>query len=111
MKQGIRRYLTNKFSLVSRWIFATLVAATLISSEALAAGGGKPATKLINVADTRAMGTGFAKMIADIYNSNLWLYGLTVVIVMAAMGAILGFAFDRLVIMLGIDLGKLEHHE
>jgi len=110
MKQEIRRYPTNKFSLVSKWIFATLVAATLISSEALAAGE-KPATRLINVADTRAMGPGFAKMIADIYNSNLWLYGLTVVIVMASMGAILGFAFDRLVILLEIDLGKLEHHE
>ena len=83
---------------------------TLISSEALAAGG-KPATKLINVADTRAMASGLSKWIADIYNSNLWLYGLTVVVIMAAMGAILGLLFDRLVVLVGIDLGKLDHHE
>jgi hypothetical protein len=85
-------------------------ALTLIAGQALAAGG-KPATKLINVADTRAMGPGIARWIAEVYNDNLWLYGLLVVVTMALMGSILGFGFDRLVSMLGINLGKLEHHE
>jgi hypothetical protein len=84
------------------WLFTPL--------EALAAGG-KPATKLVVVADTRDMAPGFSKMIADLYNTNLLLFGLAVVVVMAVMGAVLGFAFDRGMALLGINLGKLDHHE
>ena len=83
----------------------------LIPGAALAAGGGKPATKLINVADTRGMASGLSKWIAEIYNGNLWLFGLTVVLLMAGMGAVLGLTFDKLIGLLGIRLGKLDHHE
>ncbi|HUT51757.1 MAG TPA: DVU0150 family protein [bacterium] len=82
----------------------------LMSSPALAAGG-KPATKLVNVADTRMMESGPALWIANVYNENLWLYGLLVVVVMAGMGAVLGFGFDWLISRSGIDLGKLDHRE
>lgn len=82
----------------------------LLSAEAFAAGG-KPATMLVNVADTRQLGAGINKMIADVYNGNLWLYGLMVVVVMAGMGVVLGYVFDRAIGLLGIDLGKLDHHE
>jgi hypothetical protein len=75
-----------------------------------AAGGGKPATKLVSVADTRAA-TGLAKWVGDVYNTNLWLYGLVVVVVMAGMGLLLGLMFDRLLVLLGLELGKLDHHE
>jgi len=74
------------------------------------AAGGKPATKLVSVADTRAA-TGLAKWIGDVYNTNLWLYGLVVVAVMACMGLVLGLAFDRLLVLMGLELGKLDHHE
>jgi hypothetical protein len=77
---------------------------------AQAAGEGKSENKVYNVADTRDMKPGISKWIADIYNSNLVLYGITVVLVMAFMGAILGFGMDRIVRLFGIDLGKLEHH-
>jgi hypothetical protein len=30
---------------------------------------------------------------------------------MAGMGAVLGFGFDKLIGLLGIRLGKLDHHE
>ena len=70
-----------------------------------------PATNLVNVADTRAMSPGWSKWVADVYNSDPWLYALLVVGVMVAMGYILGSGFDRLVRALGIDLGRLEHHE
>jgi len=70
-----------------------------------------PASKIINVADSRALGSGVDKWIADIYNSSYWLYGAVVVVSMAGMGFVLGMGFDRLVGRLGIDLGKLEHHE
>ena len=75
------------------------------------AAGGKTATKIYNVADTRAMEPGLSKWIADIYNSNLWLYGVLTVLIMVAMGLALGFGADKLFSLLGIKLKKLEHHE
>ena len=93
-------------------LFALFVVSSLsLIREALAAGGGKPATKLINVADTRGMDAGLSMWIADVYNGNLWLFGLMVVVIMAGMGAVLGFGFDKLIGLLGIRLGKLDHHE
>ena len=83
----------------------------LFANVALAAGGGKPATKLVNVADTRGLEPGLSLWLADIYNSDYWLYGLTVVLIMACMGAILGLSFDWLIGLVGIKFDKLEHHE
>ena len=79
--------------------------------EAMAAGGGKPATKLVNVADTRGLSPGISKWIADIYNASHWQFGLLVVAVMALMGLVLGLGSDRIMGLLGIDLGKIKHHE
>jgi hypothetical protein len=108
MKESAKKKLRVIFLRFHIVILALLLWA--IHDVALAAGGGK-ATKLINVADTRYMSPGFSRTIADIYNSNLWLYGLVVVLIMATMGAVLGYGFDKLVSLLGIDLGKLEHRE
>ena len=75
------------------------------------AAGGKPATKLVAVADTRTLEPGLSKFFADVYNDDLVLFGLLVVVTMAGMGAVLGFFFDKIVGLLGINLGKLDHHE
>ncbi len=85
--------------------------ATLAVSGTAWAAGGPPATKLINVADTRGLEAGPGLWSAQIYNESFLLYGGTVVAVMVAQGLILGFGFDRAMHMLGLDLGKLEHHE
>lgn len=77
----------------------------------LLAGGGKPATKLVNVADTRIMEPGLSKWMADIYNTDMWLFAALVVTIMAGMGLVLGTVFDRLMGLLGIHMGKIEHHE
>jgi hypothetical protein len=91
---------------------AALAAVFALAWPALAlAGGGKPATQLIHVADTRTLGPGLGRWIADIYNTSFWLYGLVVVVLMAGMGLAIGLVFDRLVAALGINLGKLSHHE
>jgi hypothetical protein len=90
---------------------ASLLVLCTLAADAMAAGGGKPATKLVNVADTRAMGPGFSRWVADLYNDSYWLFALAVVVIMALQGLILGWVFDRLVGMLGINLGKLDHHE
>jgi hypothetical protein len=83
----------------------------LCTGTVFAAGDGKPATKLINVADTRDTGPGLAKWVGDLYNDDLWLYGLVVVLVMASEGFALGIVFDKLIGLMGIRLGKLDHHE
>ena len=103
-----------RWNAITAWrltLFLASVALWLLPAVAYGAGGGKPATKIYNIADTRAMSAGLSKWIADIYNGNLWLYGMTVVVIMAAMGLILGLGMDRLLVLLGINLGKLEHHE
>jgi hypothetical protein len=78
---------------------------------ALAAGGGKPATKLVNVADTRGMGPGLSRFVADVYNESHWVFALLVVVSMAAVGLILGLLADRAFALLGINLGRMSHHE
>ena len=86
------------------------LATLAITLDALAAPA-KPARKLVNVADTRALPPGLSRWIADVYNTSYWAFGLLVVVVMAAMGLVLGFGFDRLIGKLGINLGRIEHHE
>ena len=97
-----------------KWAFLrpTVVGLLLfvLAAPAMAAGG-KPATKIYNVADTRTMEGGLSKLIADIYNTSLWEYAAVVVTVMALMGLVLGYGMDRLLVLLHINLGKLEHHE
>lgn len=100
---------------VFRWLrfglVAAIIAISILSAGVVEAGGGKPATKLVCVADTRDMAPGYSKFVADMYNDSLPLFGLFVVVQMATMGAILGFGLDKLVALLGINLGKLDHHE
>jgi len=78
--------------------------------EALAAGAA-PANKLVNIADTRNLEPGLSKWIGDLYNASYLQFGLAVVAIMAIMGLVLGFFCDRLVGLLGLDLGKMHHHE
>ena len=92
-------------------LLVQLVALIATCSAALAAGGGKPVTKLVNVADTRAMSPGFSRWVADIYNGSFVLYAILVVASMVMMGLILGFLSDRVIARLGINLGRLDHRE
>ena len=80
------------------------------SIEALAAGAA-PAKKLVNIADTRNLEPGLSKWIADLYNASYLQFALVVVAIMAVMGLVLGLCCDRLVGLLGLNLGKMHHHE
>lgn len=62
-------------------------------------------------ADTTAPVSGLSGWVVSLYHHDLFLYGLTVVAVMAVMGIAIGFAMDYFVSRLGIDLGRLEHRE
>lgn len=84
--------------------------AVAVSGSAWAAGG-PPATKLINVADTRNLESGPSLWIAQVYNDSFLLFGLLTVVVMCLMGLVLGLTFDRGMQLLGLNLGKLDHHE
>jgi hypothetical protein len=89
-------------------VFATLL---FLQGVAGFAGGPAPAKKLVNIADTRNLGPGLSRWIADIYNTSYWSYGVSVVLIMALMGLVLGFFCDRMVSLLGLNLGKMQHHE
>ena len=94
------------------WRVSVAVAAVWLgAAQAFAAGGGKKESTLVNVADTRQIPPGIGRWIADLYNESFWLYGLTVVLVMVGMGLTLGLLADRLVALLGINLGRTAHHE
>jgi hypothetical protein len=90
---------------------ALLLAFVIAFLPTTAWAGGDKATPLQAVADTRNLAPGFTKFLADTYNANLWLYGLYVVLVMAALGLILGLVVDKLMSLTGIDLGKIKHRE
>lgn len=94
-----------------RWITVSAGTLWLLGTSVVLAAPAKPATTLVNVADTRSMGPGLGRWIADIYNTNLWWFGALVVVTMVTMGLVLGLVTDRLVGMLGINLGKIKHHE
>ena len=89
--------------------FNVWLALFLIPHQVLASG--PPATMLVNVADTRAMEPGVGLLIANIYNEGYWLFGAMVVVVMVTEGLVLGLGMDRLIGLLGINLGKMDHHE
>jgi hypothetical protein len=95
------------FRRFSRLLVALAAAAMPFAAWAAAAA----ATKLEAVADTRDLGSGVSKMLADTYNSNLWVFGVCVVVIMAGMGLVLGYVVDRLMRLTGIELGKMEHRE
>jgi len=88
---------------------AALAAAVAMTGTAWAAGG-PPATKLINVVDTRGQ-SGLGLSVAQIYNESFLQFGLLVVVVMVVQGMVLGFGMDKAMNLLGLDLGKLSHHE
>ncbi|MGA2068126.1 MAG: hypothetical protein ABSG86_24355 [Thermoguttaceae bacterium] len=94
-----------------RKLLLALVLLGLSGGNLMAAGGGQPVTQPVHVVDTEEMAPGVTKWVAEVYNDNLWLFGLLVVATMALEGAALGFLFDRLIGMLGVNLGKIEHRE
>lgn len=94
-----------------RRVAAGVAALWLGAAQALAAGSGRPESSAVNHADTSGLAPGLARSIAELYNHSLWLYGLTVVVVMAGMGLVLGLLTDRFMAMLGVDLGRTARHE
>jgi len=77
----------------------------------LAWASGEAATNLVVVADTRRV-TGVLKYIANVYNTDPWLFAVWAVVITALWGAILGFSMDFIMERSGLDLKSrkiLEH--
>ncbi len=111
MTQSGIRHLIRPGSRLRKWTAAAATLLLPLQGILAMAAGAPPAEKLVNIADTRGLSPGLSKWIADIYNTSYWNFGFTVVGIMAAMGLILGILCDRLVGLLGLNLGKMQHHE
>lgn len=78
----------------------------------LAAAAGEGGTgDMVVVADTRHL-TGVRFFIANLYNGDLWLFGLFCIAMITVVGVGLGFLMDFIMIFSGLDLGKsrkVEH--
>jgi len=77
----------------------------------MARASGEAAANLVVVADTRRV-TGVLKYIANIYNTDPWLFAVWAVVITAVWGGILGFLMDFLMERSGLDLKSrkiIEH--
>ncbi len=89
------------------WSCATIVA----SLPSLAWASGETAANLVVVADTRRV-SGVLKYIANVYNTDPWLFAVWAVVITALWGGILGFVMDFIMERSGLDLKSrkiLEH--
>ncbi|EPR41595.1 hypothetical protein dsx2_3114 [Desulfovibrio sp. X2] len=74
----------------------------MLPALALAAGG--PASELVVVADTRVLGPGMLRYLADLYNTNPTLFAVWATVLTACYGCFLGLITDFLMKRTGIDL-------
>jgi hypothetical protein len=66
--------------------------------------GGKKASELVVVADTRVLKSGVMIYFADLYNTNILLFAIWAVVLTAGLGCFLGFFMDKIMGMTGLDL-------
>ncbi|MEW6668321.1 MAG: DVU0150 family protein [Thermodesulfobacteriota bacterium] len=95
-------------------IFSTLIAVAALDLvvPALLWASGEAAGNLVVVADTRRLSSGILRYIADLYNTNPWLFAVWAVVLTALYGFVLGFIMDFIMSRTGLDLKSrkiLEH--
>jgi phage shock protein PspC (stress-responsive transcriptional regulator) len=77
----------------------------------LAWASGEAASNLVVVADTRRV-SGILKYIANVYNTDPWLFAVWAVVITAVWGGILGLLMDFIMERTGLDLKSrkiIEH--
>ncbi|NJB68060.1 hypothetical protein GGQ74_001733 [Desulfobaculum xiamenense] len=84
-------------------IFATVMAFNTLLAKAAWAGG-KKASDLVVVADTRLINSEIMRYFADLYNTNILLFAVWAVVLTAVMGCVLGWLMDKVMERTGIDL-------
>lgn len=91
---------------------AIAIAAIDLLIPALLWASGEAASNLVVVADTRRVSSGIVRYIADLYNTNPWLFACWAVVLTALYGFVLGFLMDKIMMRTGLDLKSrkiLEH--
>ncbi len=82
----------------------TLVAILLLAPGLVWAAGGGGGQDLVVVADTRVIGFGFLKYLANLYNTNVTLFAVWAVVLTLVYGSALAFLMDFIMKRTGIDL-------
>ena len=90
--------------------FATTYGIRVVGAIALLIVG-RIAAGLVRRGVQRLLKRGEADPAIVSFASSLAYYLVLVVVIMAGMGAGLGLIFDKAIGLLGIQLGRLEHHE
>ena len=54
---------------------------------------------------------GIRLWLTNLYNDNRFLFALVVTVTMASVGVIIAFVTDFILKLVGLDVGKIEHHE
>jgi hypothetical protein len=86
----------SKILFIMLFVFLALPGIVWASGE-----GG--ATNLVVVADTRRV-SGVLHYIANLYNTDPWMFAAWATFLTALWGAILGFLMDKLISLSGLDL-------
>ena len=66
--------------------------------------GGKKASELVVVADTRVITGSVMKYFANLYNTNIFLFAVWAVVLTGVYGAFLGWLMDKIMSHTGLDL-------
>jgi hypothetical protein len=95
-------------------IFSALIAVAAIDLliPALLWASGEAAGNLVVVADTRRVTSGILRYIADLYNTNPWVFACWAVVLTGLYGFVLGCLMDFIMSRTGLDLKSrkiLEH--
>ena len=90
-------------------VFAFMTAVYLLVPEPVWAGG-KKAKQLVHVADTRVL-SGIYLYFGNMYNENLFMFGIWTVVILTALGSGFGFLMDLIMSRTGLNLTSRELHE
>jgi len=84
-------------------LFAALAGLDVLLPRLVMAGG-KKASELVVVADTRVLDSGIMKYFANLYNENIMLFAVWAVVLTAVLGCVLGWIMDKVMTQTGLDL-------
>ena len=90
-------------------VFAFMTMVYLLVPEPVWAGG-KKAKQLVHVADTRVL-SGIYLYFANMYNENLFMFGIWTVVILTALGSGFGLLMDLIMSRTGLNLTSRELHE
>jgi hypothetical protein len=89
----------------------TLASLLLIPLAVHAGGGGGKAPEALNKKIDLEPLSGLNRLVAEMYNENLWLYAAVCTVLMAVVGVAIAFGTDIILKAVGMEVHKIEHKE